>query len=142
MAEAGRARNFGLAGLAILAGLALSYMLKKDEPAGIAGSAMVKVTVPKLSSSAQAGKEKFKASCQNCHGANAVGQVGVAPPLIHKIYEPGHHGDPSFYAAAKNGVRSHHWSFGDMPPVPGVTEADMGLIISYVRALQRANGIN
>ena len=48
--------------------------------------------------------------------ANAAGQNGVAPPLVHKLYEPGHHSDMAFIMAAKNGVRSHHWRFGNMPP--------------------------
>ncbi|HSM30420.1 MAG TPA: c-type cytochrome, partial [Woeseiaceae bacterium] len=65
----------------------------------------------------------------------------IAPPLIHRIYEPNHHGDQSFYLAAKQGVRSHHWPFGDMPPVESITDAEVGQIVAYVRTLQRANGI-
>jgi len=61
---------------------------------------------------------------------------------VHAIYEPGHHGDLAFKRAAMNGVRAHHWPFGNMPPVQGITRADIGAIVAYVRALQRANGIN
>jgi len=43
--------------------------------------------------------------------------------------------------AAKNGVRSHHWRFGDMPPVDGVTNADVMMIARYIRELQKENGI-
>jgi len=86
------------------------------------------------------GKELFNASCAVCHGKNAAG-TKKGPPLIHKIYEPGHHSDLSFQRAAKFGVRAHHWPFGNMPPVPNVTESDVTRIIAYVRALQRANGI-
>jgi len=68
--------------------------------------------------------------------------VGVAPPLVHKIYEPNHHGDMAFLMAARNGVRAHHWKFGNMPPVEGITDAEVITIVAYVRALQRANGIN
>ena len=32
----------------------------------------------------------------SCDGANAVGQDGVAPPLIHVNYEPGHTGTSRF----------------------------------------------
>jgi len=42
----------------------------------------------------------------------------------------------------RNGVRAHHWKFGSMPPVDGITDAEDGTIVAYVRALQRANGIN
>ena len=90
---------------------------------------------------AEAGKAKA-AVCAACHGANAAGQNGVAPPLVHKIYEPSHHGDAAFLLAAKQGVRAHHWKFGNMPPVEGVTPGDVKMVVAYVRELQRANGIN
>ena len=107
------------------------------------GPARVNVTVPEtLSANAEIGKVAFEAKCAVCHGANAAGQDGVAPPLVHKIYEPSHHGDAAFLLAAKNGVRAHHWRFGNMPAVEGVTDADVKMIVAYVRELQRANGIN
>lgn len=105
-------------------------------------TAMVQVKLPEtLSSNAEVGKRAFDVKCAECHGTNAAGQNGVAPPLVHKIYEPGHHGDGSFLLAAKNGVRAHHWPFGNMPPVEGITDAEVKLIVAYVRELQRANGI-
>lgn len=36
---------------------------------------------------------------------------------------------------------AHHWTFGDMPPQTGLTRADVVAIVTYVRELQRANGI-
>ena len=108
-----------------------------------AGTAMVEVALPEaLSENAQIGKAAFEAKCAVCHGTNAAGQDGVAPPLVHKIYEPSHHGDGSFLVAVRNGVRAHHWRFGNMPPVDGLTEGDVKMIVAYVRELQRANGIN
>ena len=107
------------------------------------GAAMVQVIVPDtFSDNARIGQVAFEAKCAVCHGANAAGQDGVAPPLVHKIYEPSHHGDAAFLLAAKNGVRAHHWRFGNMPPVEGVTDGDVKMIVAYVRELQRANGIN
>ncbi|WP_299832118.1 cytochrome c [uncultured Roseobacter sp.] len=104
---------------------------------------MVQVDLPEtLSTNAQVGKLAYEAKCAVCHGTNATGQDGVAPPLVHKIYEPSHHGDGAFLLAAKNGVRAHHWRFGNMPPVQGVTDGDVKMIVAYVRELQRANGIN
>ena len=106
-------------------------------------SALVSVTLPEqLSDNAIIGKRIFEAKCASCHGRNAAGQKGVAPPLIHKIYEPSHHGDESFQRAAALGVRAHHWPFGNMPPVDGLTRSDVSTIITYVRELQRTNGIN
>jgi mono/diheme cytochrome c family protein len=113
------------------------------DPTGPTGAALVDVAVPEtFSTNAEIGKLAFDAKCAACHGANAAGQDGVAPPLVHKIYEPNHHGDASFLLAAKNGVRAHHWRFGNMPPVEGLTDGDVKMIVAYVRELQRANGIN
>ena len=107
------------------------------------GAPMVQVVLPEtLSTNAQVGKLAYEAKCAVCHGTNAAGQDGVAPPLVHKIYEPSHHGDAAFLLAAKNGVRAHHWRFGNMPPVEGVTDKQIEWIVTYVRELQRANGIN
>ncbi len=106
-------------------------------------SAMVLVSVPDtLSSSGKLGKRIFEEQCASCHGRNAAGQEGVAPPLIHKIYEPSHHGDESFQRAVALGVRAHHWPFGNMPPIEGLTRVDVSTVITYVRELQRTNGIH
>lgn len=101
---------------------------------------MLSVTRPALSDTALAGESLFNAKCSLCHGANAAG-TNQGPPLIDRIYEPGHHPDVSFRVAVRQGVRQHHWQFGDMPPVPSVTSDDVDKIICYVREMQRANGI-
>lgn len=107
------------------------------------GDAIVKVKVPAaFSAQAKLGKTAFEAKCASCHGQNAAGQNGKAPPLVHKIYEPSHHSDMAFVLAAQNGVRSHHWKFGDMPPIEGLTQGDVKNIARYVRELQVENGIN
>jgi len=106
------------------------------------GGAIVAVEVPNIEGNAAIGKRIFDSSCAACHGANAAGTNGLAPPLVHKIYEPGHHADEAFQRAAANGVKAHHWPFGDMPPVSGLTRGDVSMIITYVRELQRANGIH
>ena len=107
------------------------------------GVALAEVVLPDvLSQDAQIGERAYAANCAVCHGINAAGQDRVAPPLIHRIYEPNHHGDESFRLAAILGVRSHHWPFGDMPPVEGIARDDVTFIIAYIRELQRANGIH
>ena len=104
---------------------------------------MVEVVLPvAFSENAQIGQRVFEAKCADCHGANAAGQQGVAPPLVHKIYEPSHHSDMAFVMAAKNGVRAHHWKFGNMPKIEGITEGEVKFVATYVRELQRGNGIN
>ena len=109
----------------------------------VAGGAIVDVALPDtLTQNSQVGKRAFEASCASCHGTNAAGRDGVAPPLVHKIYEPSHHADESFQRAVALGVRAHHWPFGDMPAVEGLTRGEVTLITTYIRELQRANGIN
>ena len=113
----------------------------RTETESVSGPPLVNVTVPELDGLALGGEAAFNENCAVCHGQNAAGQGGVAPPLVHIIYEPGHHGDAAFVRAARRGVRAHHWPFGDMPPVAGITDDEIGSIVAYVRALQRANGI-
>jgi mono/diheme cytochrome c family protein len=103
-------------------------------------SATVNVRVPVLSAQAASGKRAFDANCAQCHGKNASG-TGKGPPLVHDIYNPGHHADISFLLAAKRGVRQHHWPYGNMPPQPQVTRKQITTIVKYVRELQTANGI-
>lgn len=106
------------------------------------GAPIVDVSLPDtLSPEAEIGKRGFEAVCKACHGENASGREGFGPPLVHKYYEPSHHGDMAFTLAVQNGVRAHHWTFGDMPPQKGLTRADVTAITTYVRELQRANGI-
>ena len=101
----------------------------------------VDVVVPaKFTALASDGRILFEQTCAVCHGANAAG-TGKGPPLVHDLYNPGHHDDESFVRAAAQGVRSHHWPFGDMPPQSHVTEPQARAIARYVRELQEANGI-
>lgn len=130
-----------LVSLLLIAGL-LFWVNRTPVKIASKGEPLVAVMVPPLSDSALAGAALFKDNCAACHGDNASGRKGAGPPLVHIIYEPNHHGDIAFQLAAKNGVRGHHWNFGNMPPVANVTEEGIVKIINYVRTLQRANGIN
>ena len=86
------------------------------------------------------GARLFEAGCARCHGPNASG-TDLGPPLVHVYYEPNHHADAAFRRAVEFGVQPHHWNFGPMPPVEGVTPADTERITAYVRWLQRQAGI-
>jgi cytochrome c1 len=86
------------------------------------------------------GEALYKADCAACHGQEAMG-TDHGPPLVHPIYQPDHHSDASFYLAIRNGARSHHWMFGNMPPVQGVTDEDATRIVAYIRWLQHTAGI-
>lgn len=150
-----RLRRAALAAAALSVAAAILVGLRPDTPRAeaVAGGAaatapaaaddaIVQVVLPEtLSPRAAFGKKVFDGYCARCHGANAAGREGKGPPLVHRIYEPGHHGDQAFLLAPRNGVRAHHWRFGDMPPVRGVSEDELRAVVAYVRELQRANGI-
>jgi mono/diheme cytochrome c family protein len=109
-------------------------------PTAAGQSRVATITVPTFSKLAKEGKVAFDQTCAKCHGKNGVG-TDKGPPLLHQIYNPGHHGDAAFYRAVKHGSQQHHWRFGNMPPQPNVTDKQIAAIIRYVRELQTANGI-
>ncbi|MBT5513473.1 MAG: cytochrome c [Rhodospirillaceae bacterium] len=86
------------------------------------------------------GKMNYDAFCASCHGKTAGG-TDKGPTFISRIYHPGHHGDGAFYLAAKRGALAHHWPFGNMKPIAGITDQQIASIVAYVRAVQKANGL-
>ncbi|GMU40392.1 MAG: hypothetical protein AMXMBFR23_12580 [Chloroflexota bacterium] len=134
-----------LAFAAVLAALVLAACGGDATPEAAPPSGAVPA-VPAASSSDGAGviegsgEALYAANCARCHGADLNG-TGEGPPFLHRVYEPSHHADASFFLAVQRGVRAHHWDFGDMPPVEGLSEAEVAAIIAFVRAQQRAVGI-
>ncbi|MEZ5839507.1 MAG: cytochrome c [Hyphomicrobiales bacterium] len=122
--------------------IALAAFLVAQQNKGEAETAQVTgVLQPaNLSQTGLQGRLLFRSGCAECHGSNAEG-TDKGPPLLHPFYRPDHHSDGSFFLAARNGVRAHHWTFGDMPAQPDVTDADMASIVTYIRALQKVNGV-
>jgi len=88
-----------------------------------------------------AGAALYMESCASCHGNDLRG-TAQGPPHLSQVYAPDHHPDASFRAAIANGSRAHHWDFGDMPPVEGLDDDEVDLIIAYVREQQRAHGLD
>ena len=132
-----------LAAAAVLGAVVYLATTANDAEQVATGAALASVVVPaELSPRARHGRQAYEENCAVCHGTNAVGQEGVAPPLVHEIYRPGHHGDESFQRAVSMGVMAHHWPFGNMPRVEGLDRRDVALIVDYIRELQRANGID
>jgi cytochrome c5 len=74
--------------------------------------------------------------CSSCHGVQLTGS-DKGPPLLHPYYKPSHHGDEAFYRAALHGAQQHHWKFGNMPPVEGMTAKKMDSLVPYVRYYQQ-----
>lgn len=122
------------------------YIFSNNEKVGSTeleeGQPIEIVLVPdQISKRGLLGKNIFQHKCQSCHGINAAGRHEIGPPLVNKIYEPSHHSDQSFYRAVALGVKAHHWPFGNMAAVEGLTQDHVKAIISYVRELQKENGI-
>ena len=86
------------------------------------------------------GTTLFQQACAECHGAELTG-TNQSSPLLHDFYVPGHHADIAFFFAIRRGTRAHHWNFGDMPPVDGITDDQVEAIVAFVRETQRAAGI-
>lgn len=141
-------KKYLILGASAVAAIAAFTFLRSESPKDIAqtdpvaSTAMAAVKMPEIEGNAAVGQTIFESVCAACHGAQGAGNSEAGPPLIHKIYEPSHHGDESFQRAVAHGVRAHHWRFGDMPPVDGLTRGDVAMVIDYIREIQRANGIN
>jgi len=88
----------------------------------------------------ETGSHLFNTNCSRCHGSDAKGSEH-GPSLLDKVYRAGHHADLTFHWAVKDGVKQHHWQFGNMPPIDNLSPNDVGNIIAYVRAEQRKVGI-
>lgn len=97
--------------------------------------------VPKAPAELAKGETLFNTHCARCHGEGARG-TDHGPSFLSKIYEPSHHGDAAFQLAPQRGVRAHHWNFGDMPKIDGVSPQEIDQIISYVRWVQKQAGIS
>jgi mono/diheme cytochrome c family protein len=83
----------------------------------------------------------YSQACAGCHGAD-LGGTDQGPPFLDAIYRSGHHADAAFLLAVRRGARSHHWNFGNMPPVEGLTDGQVVAIVEFVREQQRAAGID
>ena len=85
------------------------------------------------------GAELYSSNCANCHGQDLRG-TEQGPSHLSEVYEPSHHGDGAFLAAVSRGSPQHHWNFGPMPPVPGLSAEDVEAIVAFVREQQRLEG--
>lgn len=88
---------------------------------------------------AAAGETLYQANCASCHGSDLRG-TDRGPSHLSVVYEPSHHGDAAFLLAVRQGVREHHWDFGDMPPIDGLGDDDVAAITAYVRTVQEREG--
>lgn len=85
------------------------------------------------------GADVYAQSCASCHGDDLRG-TDKGPSFLSIVYEPNHHTDASFRSAIANGAPQHHWPFGDMKPVDGLSKDDVDAVIAYIRAEQERLG--
>ena len=85
------------------------------------------------------GANLYQASCAECHGSDVRG-TDRGPSFLSDVYEPGHHSDVAFLLAVQRGSAAHHWKFGDMLPIDGLTTDDVDAIVAFVRETQRIEG--
>ena len=86
-----------------------------------------------------AGAALYEANCAQCHGSDLRG-TDQGPSHLSSVYAPSHHGDGAFLLAVMNGSAQHHWDFGPMPPIEGLSASQVDEIIAFVREQQRLNG--
>lgn len=109
------------------------------------GAADNRSSTPSTSASAQGpvlpsdGATLYAANCASCHGADLKG-TSIGPSQLSIVYEPGHHSDDSYRSAILNGVQPHHWNFGPMAPVPGLSDQQIESIIAFIRKVQAEQG--
>ncbi len=86
------------------------------------------------------GQVLYEKYCSSCHGP-ALDGTDEGPPLVHPFYKPSHHGDKSVYRAVLQGTKQHHWNFGDMEPVPGMTPKKMDSLLPFIRYYQQQKNL-
>ncbi len=85
------------------------------------------------------GETVYSQNCASCHGADLEG-TDKGPSQLSVVYEPNHHSDDSYRSAIANGVPQHHWPFGDMPPVQGLSADEVEAVIGFIRSEQEQRG--
>ena len=90
---------------------------------------------------ASPGAPLYESNCASCHGSQLQGS-SEGPSLLSIVYEPNHHSDDSIRSAIAKGAPEHHWNFGDMEPIEGLSVAEVELVITHVRAEQERQGFD
>ncbi len=85
------------------------------------------------------GAALYDANCASCHGTDLRG-TSKGPSHLSIVYEANHHGDDAFRSAIAVGAAQHHWTFGNMPAIPGLDPQEVDDIIAYVRSVQDREG--
>ena len=82
----------------------------------------------------------FAANCARCHGGDMKGTAD-GPSLLDRAYLLIFHPDEEYIRAVLEGVPAHHWEYGDMPRIEGLSRADAIALTAHIRAAQRSAGL-
>lgn len=123
-----RASALGTAAVALVVTFGVASCGSNDGGSGAAPGSQI-----------EQGAEVYAESCASCHGADLRG-TDKGPSHLSIVYEPSHHTDNSFRSAIAFGAPQHHWNFGDMEPVEGLSDEDVEAVIAFVRAEQQRQG--
>jgi len=85
------------------------------------------------------GASVYTQNCASCHGTDLRG-TDRGPSQLSIVYEPNHHSDDAYRAAIRNGAPQHHWTFGNMPAIQGITDDEIELVIEFIREQQETFG--
>jgi len=121
--------------LALTAAVGLGALLA----VGCGGDGDDRATGDTAAGAPEAGQVLYAEHCASCHGEDLRG-TDKGPSHLSRVYEPGHHSDEAFVSAIRNGSPQHHWDFGDMEPVEGLSDDDVDAIIAFVRQKQAEEG--
>ena len=86
------------------------------------------------------GAELYAQACASCHGTDLRG-TDQGPPFLDPVYRPAHHADAAFLLAVRRGSPAHHWNFGPMPAISGLSDEQVAAITALIREQQRAAGV-
>ena len=89
--------------------------------------------------SAEQGVTAFAGECIRCHGRLAGG-TGRGPNLIHPDYGPSVRSDAQLRRSVREGMPGRR-GYDAMPAFPDLSKRRLERMITFVRELQRANGI-
>jgi mono/diheme cytochrome c family protein len=89
--------------------------------------------------SALLGRIAFASECARCHGRLAGG-TSRGPDLIRPAYGPAVVSDNQIQRAVREGVAAQDGSAG-MPAVDNVSDRRLDDVITFLREMQRSNGI-
>ena len=97
-------------------------------------------TEPVSSQSFQQGGIAFIEECAGCHGRLAQG-TDRGPNLIHPDYGPGNRSDAQIRQVVREGVPTRRRDYVDMLPTTNLSEHKLEQMVTYLREIQRMNGI-